>query len=62
MISQLIAFLIRNLPAVLFVAAVIVASSYRHRSVDQVVTWLIVPAIVAIVVGGGGVWLSRRIP
>ena len=29
---------------------------------DQVVIWLIVPAIVAIVIGGGGVWLSRRIP
>jgi len=29
---------------------------------DQVVTWLIMPAIVAIVIGGGGVWLSRRIP
>jgi hypothetical protein len=29
---------------------------------DQVVTWLMVPAIVAIVIGGGGVWLSRHIP
>jgi hypothetical protein len=29
---------------------------------DRVVTWLIVPAIVAIVVVGGGVGLSRRIP
>jgi hypothetical protein len=29
---------------------------------DQVVVWLIVPGIVAIVLGGGGVWLSRHIP
>jgi hypothetical protein len=29
---------------------------------DQVVTWLILPAIVALVLGGGGIWLSRRIP
>jgi hypothetical protein len=29
---------------------------------DQVVIWLIVPAIVAIVIGGGGIWLSRHIP
>jgi hypothetical protein len=29
---------------------------------DQVVTWLIIPAIVAIVIGGGGIWLSRHIP
>ena len=29
---------------------------------DQVLTWLIVPGIVAIVVGFGGIWLSRRIP
>jgi hypothetical protein len=29
---------------------------------DQVVVWLIVPAVVAIIVGGGGVWLSRHIP
>ena len=29
---------------------------------DQVVIWLIVPATVAIVIGGGGVWLSRRNP
>jgi hypothetical protein len=29
---------------------------------DQVVTWLIVPGIVALVIGGGGLWLSRFIP
>jgi hypothetical protein len=29
---------------------------------DQTVTWLILPAIVALVLGGGGIWLSRRIP
>jgi hypothetical protein len=29
---------------------------------DQVETWLIVPAIVALIVGVGGVWLSGRIP
>jgi hypothetical protein len=29
---------------------------------DQAVTWLILPAIVALVLGGGGIWLSRRIP
>ena len=29
---------------------------------DQVVTWLIVPVTVAIVLGVGGVWVSRRIP
>jgi hypothetical protein len=29
---------------------------------DQIVTWFVVPAIVAIVLGGGGIWLSRRIP
>jgi hypothetical protein len=29
---------------------------------DQAVVWLIIPAIVAIVLGGGGIWLSRRIP
>jgi hypothetical protein len=29
---------------------------------DQAVTWLIIPAIVAIVIGGGGLWLSRHIP
>jgi hypothetical protein len=29
---------------------------------DQVVIWLIVPAIVAHALGLGGIWLSRRIP
>jgi len=29
---------------------------------DQVVVWLIVPALVAALLGGGGVWLSRRLP
>jgi hypothetical protein len=29
---------------------------------DQVVTWLILPAIVALILGGGGIWLSRRTP
>jgi hypothetical protein len=29
---------------------------------DQVVTWLILPAVVALFLGVGGIWLSRRIP
>ena len=29
---------------------------------DQAVVWLIVPAIVAVILGGGGIWLSRRLP
>lgn len=29
---------------------------------DQIVVWLIVPAIGTIIVSGGAVWLSRRIP
>jgi hypothetical protein len=29
---------------------------------DQVVTWFILPAVVALVLGGGGIWLSRRSP
>jgi hypothetical protein len=29
---------------------------------DQVLAWLIIPAIGAIFIGGGAVWLSRRIP
>ena len=29
---------------------------------DQALVWLILPAIVAIIIGGGGVWLSRHIP
>jgi hypothetical protein len=28
---------------------------------DQVLTWFVVPAIVALILGGGGVWLSRHI-
>jgi hypothetical protein len=31
-------------------------------TLDQVVTWLVMPAIVALVLGVGGIWLSRRIP
>jgi hypothetical protein len=27
---------------------------------DQVVVWLVWPAIVALIIGGGGLWLSRR--
>jgi hypothetical protein len=52
MISQVIAYLIRNLPAVLFVAAVIVASSYRHRSVaDRLLDWVLL-----LPVGVAGLW------
>jgi hypothetical protein len=29
---------------------------------DQVVVWFILPAVVALVLGGGGIWLSRRMP
>jgi hypothetical protein len=29
---------------------------------DQVVSWLIIPGLVALIVGVGGVWLSRHIP
>ena len=29
---------------------------------DQVVTWFILPAVVALILGGGGIWLSRRTP
>jgi hypothetical protein len=29
---------------------------------DQVVTWLILPAVVALILGGGGIWLSRHLP
>jgi hypothetical protein len=29
---------------------------------DQAMTWLILPAVVALVLGLGGIWLSRRIP
>ncbi len=26
---------------------------------DQVLVWLVWPAVVAVIVGGGGIWLSR---
>jgi len=29
---------------------------------DQVVTWFILPAVVALILGGGGIWLSRHLP
>jgi hypothetical protein len=29
---------------------------------DQVLVWLILPAIGTIIVGGGAIWLSRYIP
>jgi hypothetical protein len=29
--------------------------------VDQVLTWFVMPAIVALILGGGGVWLTRHI-
>jgi hypothetical protein len=29
---------------------------------DQVFVWLILPAIGIIIIGGGGIWLSRHIP
>lgn len=29
---------------------------------DQVVNWLIVPGVVALVLGLGGVWLARHTP
>ena len=29
---------------------------------DQVLIWLILPAVGTIVIGGGAIWLSRRIP
>jgi hypothetical protein len=29
---------------------------------NQIVTWLIVPGVAALIIGLGGVWLSRRIP
>jgi hypothetical protein len=28
---------------------------------EQIFWWFIWPAIVAVIVGGGGVWLSRRL-
>lgn len=29
---------------------------------DQVQVWLIMPAIVAVALAGGGIWLSRHLP
>jgi len=29
---------------------------------DQVMVWLILPAIGTLIIGGGAVWLSRHIP
>ncbi len=29
---------------------------------DQVLTWFIVPGVVALVLGLGGIWSARRIP
>ncbi len=29
---------------------------------DQVVTWFIIPGVMALVRGLGGIWLPRRIP
>jgi hypothetical protein len=29
---------------------------------DLALTWFIMPAVVAIILGGGGLWLSRRLP
>jgi hypothetical protein len=29
---------------------------------DQVVTWLLTPAAVALIFGVGGIWLARRTP
>ena len=29
---------------------------------DQVIVWLILPAIGTIIIGGGAVWASRHIP
>jgi hypothetical protein len=29
---------------------------------DQVLVWLVLPAVGTIIIGGGAVWLSRRIP
>ena len=29
---------------------------------DQVVTWLILPGLVALVLGVGGLWLARHTP
>jgi hypothetical protein len=29
---------------------------------DQVLVWIVVPLVGSILIGGGAVWLSRRIP
>jgi hypothetical protein len=29
---------------------------------DLALTWFIMPAVIAIILGGGGLWLSRRLP
>jgi hypothetical protein len=29
---------------------------------DRVVAWFILPAVVALILDGGGIWLSRRTP
>jgi hypothetical protein len=29
---------------------------------DLALTWFIMPTVVAIILGGGGLWLSRRLP
>ncbi len=29
---------------------------------DQVLVWIVVPLVASILIGGGAVWLSRRIP
>jgi hypothetical protein len=52
MMAQLIGFLIRNLPAVLFVAAVILSVSHRHGSVaDRLLDWILLLPI-----GVAGLW------
>jgi hypothetical protein len=28
---------------------------------EQIVAWFVWPAIVALIVGGGGIWLSRKL-
>jgi hypothetical protein len=28
---------------------------------DQAVVWVLLPTVVAIVLGGGGIWMSRRL-